>query len=87
MDYNQTRFTQQFLKKYQKQPVSFTVQLYHDYWLLNQAKFLYSNQASAILEDIRALRVPVDFLEIFDEAKVPFYEGLKWHPLGERGLH
>ncbi|KZT34886.1 hypothetical protein SISSUDRAFT_1131519 [Sistotremastrum suecicum HHB10207 ss-3] len=75
MDYNQTRFTQQFLKKYQKQPVSFTVQLYHDYWLLNQAKFLYSNQASAILEDIRALRVPVDFLEIFDEAKVPFYEG------------
>ncbi|KXN86738.1 SAGA complex subunit spt20 [Leucoagaricus sp. SymC.cos] len=28
-----------------------------------------------ILDDIRAHRIPVDFLDLFDAAKVPFYDG------------
>lgn len=31
--------------------------------------------AQSLLDDIRAQRVPVDFLELFDAAKVPFYDG------------
>jgi hypothetical protein len=29
----------------------------------------------SILEDIRMQRIPVDFLDLFHDAKVPFYEG------------
>ena len=29
----------------------------------------------SLLDDIRAHRIPVDFLELFDSAKVPFYDG------------
>jgi transcription factor SPT20 len=28
------------------------------------------------LDDIRAQRIPVDLLELFDTEQVPFYEGL-----------
>lgn len=30
----------------------------------------------SLLDDIRAQRIPVDFLELFDSAKVPFYDGM-----------
>ena len=29
----------------------------------------------SLLDDIRAQRIPVDFLELFDTAKLPFYDG------------
>jgi transcription factor SPT20 len=29
----------------------------------------------SLLDDIRAHRIPIDFLELFDSARVPFYEG------------
>jgi hypothetical protein len=29
----------------------------------------------AILDDIKGQRIPVDFMGIFDDAGVPFYEG------------
>ena len=28
-----------------------------------------------LLDEVRALRIPVDFIEIFDWAHVPYYEG------------
>lgn len=30
-----------------------------------------------MLDDIRAQRIPVDYLELFDQAKVPYYDGAK----------
>lgn len=32
----------------------------------------------SILEDIRAYRIPADFVELFDEAGVPYYDGLSF---------
>ncbi|KAJ7777188.1 Spt20 family-domain-containing protein [Mycena metata] len=59
--------------------------------LNNVSKFLYNTQISVwsrhygsptllicdqgLLDDIRAHRIPVDFLELFDAAKIPFYDG------------
>lgn len=28
-----------------------------------------------LLDEVRALRIPVDFIEIFDLSNVPYYEG------------
>ncbi|KAH9072249.1 Spt20 family-domain-containing protein [Lactarius deliciosus] len=77
MAYNLTRETQSILKQYETSPPSFSVQLHHDNWTLNSGpKFLYNSPAySALFDDIKAHRIPVDLLELFDAAKVPFYEG------------
>ncbi|KAN0137073.1 Spt20 family domain containing protein [Lactarius tabidus] len=77
MAYNLTRESQSILKEYDTSPASFTVQLHPDNWTLNEGpKFLYSSPAfSALFDDIKANRIPVDLLELFDAAKVPFYEG------------
>lgn len=34
-----------------------------------------------ILDDIRAHRIPVDFLGLFDDARVPFYDGKSPSPM------
>lgn len=54
------------------------------------SKFLYTQPVSVsaaaalycvlmllqgLLDEVRALRIPVDFIEIFDAASVPYYEG------------
>lgn len=55
------------------------------------SKFLYNNQMAvsalfsqtnecltplqSLLDDIRAQKIPTDFLELFDAARLPFYEG------------
>jgi len=31
--------------------------------------------SQSLLDDIRGHRIPVDFLELFDLARVPFYDG------------
>ncbi|KAH9943857.1 Spt20 family-domain-containing protein [Amylocystis lapponica] len=74
--YNLTRTIEELLRQHEHSPPSFTVRLYPDYWTLNNgSKFLYNNQIASLLDDIRAQRIPVDFLELFDEAKLPFYDG------------
>ncbi|KAJ3501113.1 hypothetical protein NMY22_g19035 [Coprinellus aureogranulatus] len=74
--YNRTRYVEELLYKTDGQPPSFTVHLHPEYWILNNgSKFLYHNQIASLLDDIRAHRIPVDFLELFDSARVPFYEG------------
>ncbi|PPQ70665.1 hypothetical protein CVT24_000673 [Panaeolus cyanescens] len=74
--YNRTRYVEQLLEKTESSPPSFTVHLYPEYWVLNNgSKFLYHNQIASLLDDIRAHRIPVDFLHLFDQARVPFYEG------------
>ncbi|THU78942.1 hypothetical protein K435DRAFT_823988 [Dendrothele bispora CBS 962.96] len=74
--YNQTRYVEDLLERNKLNPPSFTVHLRNDYWTLNDGrKFLYSHQITSLLDDIRARRIPVDFLELFDKAKVPFYDG------------
>ncbi|KDR67630.1 hypothetical protein GALMADRAFT_146917 [Galerina marginata CBS 339.88] len=74
--YNRTRTVEQLLEKTESSPPSFTVHLHSEYWILNNgSKFLYHNQIASLLDDIRAHRIPVDFLELFDSARVPFYEG------------
>lgn len=35
----------------------------------------HSDPFQSLLDDIRAHRIPVDFLELFDAARVPFYDG------------
>jgi hypothetical protein len=34
-----------------------------------------SHQSQSILEDIRSFRIPVDFIDTLDAAKVPYYDG------------
>ncbi|KAJ6568358.1 Spt20 family-domain-containing protein [Mycena vulgaris] len=74
--YNRTRYVEDLLEKNASHPPSFSVHLYPDHWTLNNAsKFLYNTPISGLLDDIRAHRIPVDFLDLFDSVKVPFYEG------------
>ncbi|KAA1468931.1 hypothetical protein DENSPDRAFT_549094 [Dentipellis sp. KUC8613] len=76
MAYNLSRQNADLLKKHVDSPPSLSVQLHPDHWTLNSgSKFLYNSPAAALLDDIRAQRIPVDLLELFDAAKVPFYEG------------
>ncbi|KAF8517924.1 Spt20 family-domain-containing protein [Hysterangium stoloniferum] len=77
LTYNQPSFAKNFLAKYKKSPPSFTIDLYDDHWTLNKghSKFLYTQPVSVILEEVRALRIPVDFIEVFQAANVPYYEG------------
>ncbi|KAJ7230459.1 Spt20 family-domain-containing protein, partial [Mycena pura] len=63
------------LEKNVMQPPSFAVHLHQEHWFLNNAKFVYTSPTSCLLDDIRAHRIPVDFLDIFDASKVPFYDG------------
>ncbi|KAF8184422.1 Spt20 family-domain-containing protein, partial [Pholiota molesta] len=75
-DYNRTRSVEQLLDKTESLPPSFTVHLHPEHWVLNNgSKFLYHNQIASLLDDIRMHRIPVDFLDLFDSARVPFYEG------------
>ncbi|KAI0630606.1 Spt20 family-domain-containing protein [Trametes polyzona] len=74
--YNTSRFIDGLLKTHENSPPSFTVRLYREHWTLNNgSKFLYNNQIASLLDDIRTRHIPVDFLELFDAAKLPFYEG------------
>ncbi|KAI0048784.1 hypothetical protein FA95DRAFT_1490339 [Auriscalpium vulgare] len=88
MAHNFTRQSNELLDKYALAAASLTLQLYPDYWTLNQgSKFLYNSPAAAIFEDIRAYRIPVDLLELFDAAKVPFYEGCMIVDLQDHRVH
>ncbi|KAH8833941.1 Spt20 family-domain-containing protein [Flagelloscypha sp. PMI_526] len=74
--YNRTRQTEALLDKNKGNPPSFTVYLHPDYWALNNGpKFLYQNQIASILDDVRAHKIPVDFLDLFDNTNVPWYQG------------
>ncbi|THH27742.1 hypothetical protein EUX98_g6435 [Antrodiella citrinella] len=74
--YNLSRSVEELLETTKASPPSFSVQLYPEHWTLNGgSKFLYNNQVASLLDDIRAQRIPNDFLELFDSAKVPFYDG------------
>ncbi|KAF7309430.1 hypothetical protein MIND_00313800 [Mycena indigotica] len=74
--YNRTRNAEELLEKHASHPPSFAVHLHPEHWMLNNvSKFSYSTPISSLLDDIRAHRIPVDFLDIFDAARVPFYEG------------
>ncbi|PPQ97862.1 hypothetical protein CVT26_013031 [Gymnopilus dilepis] len=74
--YNRTREVEQLLQKTQSSPPSFVVHLHAEHWILNNgSKFLYNNQIASLLDDIRAHRIPVDFLDLFDQTQVPFYDG------------
>ncbi|KAF8621878.1 hypothetical protein AX15_007435 [Amanita polypyramis BW_CC] len=74
--YNKARFVQDLLQRTEGKPPSFTVNLYPDYWSLNNgSRFHYHIPMASLLDDIRAQRIPVDFLETFDSARVPFYDG------------
>ncbi|EIN09455.1 hypothetical protein PUNSTDRAFT_143012 [Punctularia strigosozonata HHB-11173 SS5] len=75
-NYNALRSIRELLAKHETSPPSFTVHLYPEHWTLNNgSKFLYNNPVASLLDDIRAQRIPVDFLELFETAGVPFYEG------------
>ncbi|KAI6044449.1 Spt20 family-domain-containing protein [Pisolithus marmoratus] len=74
--YNITRSTEELLSKYESSPPSFSIHLYPDHWTLNNGpKFLYNSPVASFLDDIRAHRIPVDFIELFDSVHVPFYDG------------
>ncbi|KAG6888748.1 hypothetical protein C0995_006219 [Termitomyces sp. Mi166 len=75
--YNTTRFVEDLLEKTASLSPSFTVHLHLEHWTLNNgSKFLYNNQIASLLDDVRAHRIPVDFLDLFEAAKVPFYDGM-----------
>ena len=41
----------------------------------SQISIALTRLAKSLLDDIRAQRIPVDLLELFDAENVPFYEG------------
>ncbi|KAH6916382.1 Spt20 family-domain-containing protein [Coprinopsis sp. MPI-PUGE-AT-0042] len=74
--YNRTRYVEELLEKTEDKAPSLTIHLHPEHWVLNNgSKFLYHNQMASLLDDIRAHRIPVDFLDLFDDARVPFYDG------------
>ncbi|KAF8911231.1 Spt20 family-domain-containing protein [Mucidula mucida] len=74
--YNQTRQVEELLAKNESHPPSFSVHLHPEHWTLNHGpKFLYNNHVASLLDDIRNHQIPVDFLDTFESARVPFYEG------------
>ncbi|KAL5537030.1 SPT20 [Sanghuangporus sanghuang] len=74
--YNVMRDDIALLEENERSPPSFSVHLYPDHWTLNTGpKFSYNNPISTLLDDIRALRIPTDFIKIFDDAGIPFYNG------------
>ncbi|CAL1715167.1 unnamed protein product [Somion occarium] len=75
VSYNTTRYMNELLDKHAPDPPSFTVRLYPEHWTIGGSRFLYNNQMASLLDDIQAQRIPNDFLELFDSAKVAFYDG------------
>ncbi|TDL23759.1 hypothetical protein BD410DRAFT_149052 [Rickenella mellea] len=74
--YNVMRDDKEFLDENSSSPPSFSIYLYPEHWTLNNGpKFLYTHQVSSLLDDIRAYRIPTDFIELFHTAKVPYYNG------------
>ncbi|KDQ19191.1 hypothetical protein BOTBODRAFT_63293 [Botryobasidium botryosum FD-172 SS1] len=74
--YNPTRTNEQFLKLHAGSPPSLSVHLHQDHWRFNQSGHcLYHTPIASLLEDIRARRLPVDFLSILDQTGVPWYDG------------
>ncbi|KLO13248.1 hypothetical protein SCHPADRAFT_915317 [Schizopora paradoxa] len=74
--YNIVRDDKVLLDAYNNSPPSFVINLFPSHWTLNNGpKFMYNNQVSSILEDIRAFRIPVDFVDVFDRVGVQYYEG------------
>ncbi|KAL0067009.1 Transcription factor spt20 [Marasmius tenuissimus] len=74
--YNLTRHGEDLLERTKTDPPSFTIHLHPDYFNLNTSgKLSYTHPAACIFEDVRAHRIPVDFLDLFDAARVPFYDG------------
>ncbi|KAF9267157.1 hypothetical protein L218DRAFT_856547 [Marasmius fiardii PR-910] len=74
--YNLTRYGEELLERTKKDPPSFTIHLHSDHFNLNASKkWSYTHPIACIFEDIRAHRIPVDFLELFNNGQVPFYDG------------
>ncbi|KAH7335201.1 Spt20 family-domain-containing protein [Rhizoctonia solani] len=77
--YNYKKREEQILARFAKSPPSFAVHLHSGHWTLNKENnartFLYNSPAVSILDSIRAHQVPVDMLEMLDQANVPFYDG------------
>ncbi|KAF9060734.1 Spt20 family-domain-containing protein, partial [Rhodocollybia butyracea] len=69
-------FHQELLERNKSEPPSFIVQLHPEYWTLNSgSRFLYNNQYATFLDDVRAHRIPADFVEVFRESGVRYFEG------------
>jgi len=54
---------------------SFSITIRRQYAPFLSISIHLTTSKQCILDDIRAHRIPVDFLDIFESAKVPFYDG------------
>ncbi|KAJ3729949.1 Spt20 family-domain-containing protein [Lentinula guzmanii] len=73
--YNRTRFVEGLLERYKAELPSFTIHLHPDAWTLNSgSRCRYDNQYG-FLDEVRAHRIPADFVEIFHESGVRYFEG------------
>ncbi|EJD48180.1 hypothetical protein AURDEDRAFT_183535 [Auricularia subglabra TFB-10046 SS5] len=78
IDYNVAKWTLGLLEKHKGDEPSFSVHFYEAHWSINNSatsQFLYGSAISSILDDIRACRIPTDFLDLFDKSGVQFFEG------------
>ncbi|KAE9390441.1 hypothetical protein BT96DRAFT_925879 [Gymnopus androsaceus JB14] len=75
--YNRTRFVEALLERHQSEPPSFSIHLYPENWTINSgAKFLYNDfRYSAFLDEVRAHRIPADYIESFQESGVRYFDG------------
>ncbi|KAJ3786475.1 Spt20 family-domain-containing protein, partial [Lentinula aff. detonsa] len=64
------------LERYKAELPSFTIHLHPDAWTLNSgSRCRYDNQYVGFLDEVRAHRIPADFVEIFHESGVRYFEG------------
>lgn len=75
--YNASRTTRQVLKRHRKEGPSLTLHLYANTFRFERQNgaFLCQSPLKNLLYFIRDQKVPADLVDIFDEAKVPFFEG------------
>ncbi|KAH7094193.1 Spt20 family-domain-containing protein [Auriculariales sp. MPI-PUGE-AT-0066] len=76
--YNSSRWVNELLEEYKDDGPSFSVHLHEGHWSINNSAashFLYTSPISSLLDDIRAHRIPNDFLSLFDQFGVQYFEG------------
>ncbi|KAK9701946.1 Transcription factor spt20 [Basidiobolus ranarum] len=66
-----------FLERYNSSPPSFILHIYPTYFKFEKQDgvFLFTSSTKSFLDHLNDFEIPPEFLDIFDEARCPYYEG------------
>lgn len=75
--YNYQRTVRQILKRHRKDPASFIVHIHPQFMRFEKQDgcFLFESRTKDFLHYIRDQTLPVDLVDVFEQAGVPFFEG------------